>query len=141
MPGVSRGANELEWLNGAGMMMNRFGKAILCLGMLILAMLGAAMVFVLKDRISDNLQKGLTGFAAGVMTAASFWSLLEPALEQEVVVAQEAAQEARPVMVPEPAPPPEAHPARVQKEGLRAVVSRWAGGIRSRPACRLRCRW
>ncbi len=44
--------------------------------------LGAAMVFVLKDRISDNLQKGLTGFAAGVMTAASFWSLLEPALEQ-----------------------------------------------------------
>ena len=42
MPGVSRGANELEWLNGAGMMMNRFGKAILCLGMLILAMLGAS---------------------------------------------------------------------------------------------------
>ena len=43
--------------------------------------LGAAMVFVLKDRISDNVQKMLTGFAAGVMVAASFWSLLEPALE------------------------------------------------------------
>ena len=43
--------------------------------------LGAAMVFVLKDRISDSLQRMLTGFAAGVMVAASFWSLLQPALE------------------------------------------------------------
>lgn len=43
--------------------------------------LGAAMVFVLKNTISDNLQKILTGFAAGVMVAASFWSLLQPALE------------------------------------------------------------
>ena len=44
--------------------------------------LGAAMVFVLKNNISDNLQKILTGFAAGVMVAASFWSLLQPALEE-----------------------------------------------------------
>ena len=43
--------------------------------------LGAAMVFVLKDRISDSVQRMLTGFAAGVMVAASFWSLLQPALE------------------------------------------------------------
>ena len=43
--------------------------------------LGAAMVFVLKDQISDNIQRMLTGFAAGVMVAASFWSLLQPALE------------------------------------------------------------
>lgn len=43
--------------------------------------LGAAMVFVLKKNISDNLQKILTGFAAGVMVAASFWSLLSPAIE------------------------------------------------------------
>ena len=43
--------------------------------------LGAAMVFVLRKTISENLQKILTGFAAGVMVAASFWSLLEPALE------------------------------------------------------------
>ena len=42
--------------------------------------LGAAMVFVLKDKMSEKLQKGLTGFAAGVMVAASFWSLLVPAL-------------------------------------------------------------
>jgi ZIP family zinc transporter len=43
--------------------------------------LGAAMVFFLKKQISENLQKILTGFAAGVMVAASFWSLLQPALE------------------------------------------------------------
>ncbi len=43
--------------------------------------LGAALVFVLKKSISDSLQKILTGFAAGVMVAASFWSLLQPALE------------------------------------------------------------
>ena len=43
--------------------------------------LGAAMVFVLKDRISDGIQRVLTGFAAGVMVAASFWSLLQPALD------------------------------------------------------------
>ena len=43
--------------------------------------IGAAMVFILKDNISEKLQKVLTGFAAGVMVAASFWSLLSPALE------------------------------------------------------------
>ena len=43
--------------------------------------LGASMVFVLKKNTSGNLQKILTGFAAGVMVAASFWSLLQPALE------------------------------------------------------------
>ena len=43
--------------------------------------LGAAMVFFLKKQISAKLQKLLTGFAAGVMVAASFWSLLQPALE------------------------------------------------------------
>lgn len=43
--------------------------------------LGAAMVFLLKDALSQRLQRVLTGFAAGVMVAASFWSLLAPALE------------------------------------------------------------
>ena len=43
--------------------------------------LGAGMVFVLKNQISEKLQKVLTGFAAGVMVAASFWSLLSPAIE------------------------------------------------------------
>ena len=43
--------------------------------------LGAAMVFVLRDRVSDNVQRMLTGFAAGVMVAASVWSLRLPSLE------------------------------------------------------------
>lgn len=43
--------------------------------------LGASMVFLLKKQISNTIQKFLTGFAAGVMVAASFWSLLQPALE------------------------------------------------------------
>ena len=43
--------------------------------------LGAAMVFFLKEQLSEKVQKILTGFAAGVMVAASFWSLLQPALE------------------------------------------------------------
>ncbi len=43
--------------------------------------LGAAMVFFLKKEISGTVSKILTGFAAGVMVAASFWSLLQPALE------------------------------------------------------------
>ena len=43
--------------------------------------LGAAMVFFLKKQISGGLQRVLTGFAAGVMVAASFWSLLQPALD------------------------------------------------------------
>ena len=44
--------------------------------------LGAAMVFLLKGQISQRVQRALTGFAAGVMVAASFWSLLAPALEE-----------------------------------------------------------
>ena len=43
--------------------------------------LGAAMVFFLKKQLSPGVRKALTGFAAGVMVAASFWSLLQPALE------------------------------------------------------------
>ena len=44
--------------------------------------LGSAIVYVMHDEMSDRLKKILTGFAAGVMTAASFWSLLEPAIQQ-----------------------------------------------------------
>ena len=43
--------------------------------------LGAAMVFFLRKQLSEAIRKALTGFAAGVMVAASFWSLLQPALE------------------------------------------------------------
>lgn len=43
--------------------------------------LGAACVFFIRDHIPELLQKGLTGFAAGVMVAASVWSLLIPSME------------------------------------------------------------
>ena len=43
--------------------------------------LGAACVFFLKDQIPALVQKGLLGFASGVMVAASVWSLLIPAIE------------------------------------------------------------
>ena len=44
--------------------------------------LGAACVFFMKKSLSDAVQRSLTGFAAGVMVAASVWSLLIPAIEQ-----------------------------------------------------------
>lgn len=44
--------------------------------------LGAGCVFFLKKSLSDGIQRALTGFAAGVMVAASIWSLLIPAMEQ-----------------------------------------------------------
>ena len=44
--------------------------------------LGAACVFLMKKSLGDTVQRALTGFAAGVMVAASVWSLLIPAIEQ-----------------------------------------------------------
>ena len=44
--------------------------------------LGAGCVFFLKNSLCDGIQRALTGFAAGVMVAASVWSLLIPAMEQ-----------------------------------------------------------
>lgn len=43
---------------------------------------GAACVFFMKKSMSQRLQKILSGFAAGVMIAASVFSLLLPSLEQ-----------------------------------------------------------
>lgn len=44
--------------------------------------LGAGCVFFLKKALDVQVQRALTGFAAGVMVAASIWSLLIPAMEQ-----------------------------------------------------------
>ena len=44
--------------------------------------LGAACVFFMRNNLSEMVQRALTGFAAGVMVAASIWSLLLPAMEQ-----------------------------------------------------------
>jgi ZIP family zinc transporter len=44
--------------------------------------IGAACVFLMRDVFSAALERVLEGAAAGVMTAASIWSLLDPAVEQ-----------------------------------------------------------
>ena len=44
--------------------------------------LGAACVFFMRTTFSKSVQRALTGFAAGVMVAASIWSLLIPAMKQ-----------------------------------------------------------
>lgn len=44
--------------------------------------LGASCVLFMKNAMGDRLQRALSGFAAGVMVAASVWSLLIPALDQ-----------------------------------------------------------
>lgn len=43
---------------------------------------GAACVFFLRKDLKRGVQKALNGFAAGVMVAASIWSLIVPAIEQ-----------------------------------------------------------
>lgn len=42
---------------------------------------GSAMVFLMKNKIDKNIEKILSGFAAGVMIAASVWSLLIPSID------------------------------------------------------------
>ena len=44
--------------------------------------IGAGFVFFLKGKMNRTLQRSLTGFAAGVMVAASIWSLIIPAMDQ-----------------------------------------------------------
>ena len=43
---------------------------------------GASVVFILKNDMGKNLQRAFLGFAAGVMIAASVWSLLIPSIDQ-----------------------------------------------------------
>ena len=43
--------------------------------------LGAAMVFFMKNKMNGKVEKLLLGFAAGVMIAASIWSLLNPSID------------------------------------------------------------
>lgn len=52
--------------------------------------LGAACVFLMKGELNRQVQRALTGFAAGVMVAASIWSLLIPAMEQAEALEQPA---------------------------------------------------
>ena len=50
--------------------------------------LGSAMVFLLRKKTSEGMQRIFLGFAAGVMIAASVWSLLIPAIEQAEAAGQ-----------------------------------------------------
>ena len=43
--------------------------------------LGAACVFLLRKPLTRGIERGLAGFAAGVMVAASIWSLIIPSIE------------------------------------------------------------
>ena len=48
--------------------------------------LGSASVFFMKKELGDRVQRALTGFASGVMVAASIWSLIVPALDQSAAM-------------------------------------------------------
>ena len=48
--------------------------------------LGSVCVFFMKKSLHPGVQRALTGFAAGVMVAASVWSLLIPAMEQSAAL-------------------------------------------------------
>lgn len=61
----------MNWIVAQGLLLPFLGTS-----------LGSAMVFFMKGEIKGDIQKALTGFAAGVMVAASVWSLLIPAMDQ-----------------------------------------------------------
>ena len=61
----------VDWVVFAGLMLPLVGTS-----------LGAATVMLMRGGLRREVQRGLTGFAAGVMTAASVWSLLLPAIGQ-----------------------------------------------------------
>ena len=45
--------------------------------------LGSACVFFMRGKLNEKVERALNGFAAGVMVAASIWSLLQPSIEEE----------------------------------------------------------
>ena len=47
---------------------------------------GSACVFFLRKELRIGVQRALTGFAAGVMVAASIWSLIVPAIDQSAAM-------------------------------------------------------
>ena len=64
-------------------MLQSLGWAALGTGFtFLMTALGAAMVFFFAGEPRPHFQKTLLGFAAGVMTAASVWSLLLPAIDR-----------------------------------------------------------
>ncbi|SKC65504.1 ZIP family metal transporter [Maledivibacter halophilus] len=66
-----------EWLSGFSPVKQALIGTLFTWGV---TALGASLVFFFKT-IKKNLLNGMLGFAAGVMIAASFWSLLAPSIE------------------------------------------------------------
>lgn len=63
--------------------MNITGEILIAVFLPLLGtMLGASCVFFIRHEMNPTIHRGLLGLAAGVMTAASIWSLLIPAMEQ-----------------------------------------------------------
>ena len=60
----------MNWIIAKGLLIPFLGTA-----------LGSALVFFMKKELDTRIQKILSGFAAGVMIAASVWSLLIPSME------------------------------------------------------------
>ena len=61
----------MQWIVTEGILIPFLGTA-----------LGAACVFFMRRDLNRPVQRALTGFAAGVMVAASVWSLLIPSIER-----------------------------------------------------------
>ena len=72
-----KGEDVMEWLNNQNPVLLALFAT---LATWALTAMGAAMVFFFKE-INQRLLNTMLGFAAGVMIAASFWSLLAPAIE------------------------------------------------------------
>ena len=66
----------MDWLLSQNLVLLAFLAGLFTWGCTIL---GAAIVFFFRN-ISRKLLDIMMGFAAGVMIAASFWSLLEPSI-------------------------------------------------------------
>ena len=76
---VSSGTNpKICFVPSTPMIFRSFGILIPFIG----TTLGSACVFFMKKSLGVSVQRALAGFAAGVMVAASIWSLLIPAIEQ-----------------------------------------------------------
>lgn len=67
----------LDWLSGFSPVMQAFIGTMFTWAV---TALGASLVFFFK-KVKQGVLNGMLGFAAGVMTAASFWSLLAPGIE------------------------------------------------------------
>lgn len=77
---IHRNRHRNQWYKKEA---NQLTKELLC-GILIPfagTTLGSACVLFMRNQLKEMVQRVLTGFAAGVMVAASIWSLLIPAID------------------------------------------------------------